>query len=134
MLTAALAYTLGCLAGASLIMAWFKTELPMHFFHVLGFFGWQKENETFWQILEGECPEGMEDTGYTFLEDLSIALHSGVMPKLLADLLTCRYCISFHVSFWISLILFLLFPVSWLLIPAATLSWPILINILVSKS
>lgn len=113
------AYILGFLATASLAMAWFYSALPIHLTNVLRWFGWHADDDEFWAQMW---------TWQQWADTINI-WH----PNLLSELLTCRICLSFHISFWIGLssLLFVDAPLYYPLLTAAT--WPILVNLALTK-
>lgn len=113
------AYILGFLATASLAMAWFYSALPIHLTNVLRWFGWHADDDEFWAQMW---------TWQQWADTINI-WH----PNLLSELLTCRICLSFHISFWIGLssFIFVSAPFYYPLLTAVT--WPILVNLALTK-
>lgn len=113
------AYTLGFLATASLAMAWFYSALPIHLTNVLRWFGWHADDDEFWAQMW---------TWQQWADTINI-WH----PNLLSELLTCRICLSFHISFWVGLssFIFVSAPFYYPLLTAVT--WPILVNLALTK-
>lgn len=113
------AYILGFLATASLAMAWFYSALPIHLTNVLRWFGWHADDDEFWAQM------------WTWQQwaDIINIWH----PNLLSELLTCRICLSFHISFWVGLssFIFVSAPFYYPLLTAVT--WPILVNLALTK-
>ena len=110
-------FLLGMLIAAGLHRAWFTTGLPVHVFKTLRWLGWGKTKSwpgpntyAFW--LRHECQTWW-------------ALQ---LPPLVAELLDCPVCFSYHLSFWVALGMVAVGEPTWLLLtwPA----WPELINIL----
>lgn len=112
-------YILGFLASASLAMAWFYSALPIHLTNILRWFGWHADDDEFWAQMW---------TWQQWADTINI-WH----PNLLSELLTCRICLSFHISFWVGLSSLLFVDASFYypLLTAAT--WPILINLALTK-
>lgn len=119
LLTYIIWYVVGLLAASSIAMAWFQSGLPIHVFQVLRLLtGWRSTDVAFW--------EGIED-------DWELTL-SVAYPSLLTELLTCPVCLSFHISFWTGVLSWCMLPVP-LWYPLMTAStWPILINIFLTKT
>ena len=116
--TTTLIYILGLLSAASLVMAWFDSGLPIHIFEFLDKI----------ELL----PAMNEDSWTEMLSWQDWADRANInLPAFLGELLTCRVCFSFHMSFWVGVAsLFLPGAQSLpLLYPVITaLTWPILIN------
>lgn len=122
---------------AYLLSAHFLSSITIHILHLLHRLGWySKSKEDWWE----EFPE---------FESMSITTKDGKLhtiewqdwfimafndtwwQRMLADLLTCPICISFHLSFWVStitiLLTYLALPISpWVfaLIPFYSFSIP----------
>jgi hypothetical protein len=117
-----IAYIIILFFVASLKLAWFETLLPVHVFHFMhklginyGIKDWDNFNEH-------------ESTR----EDWELFMASSPY-YLLTNLLTCPVCLSFHLSFWCSAIVFAgsFFcenPVMWLIIPISTVTIPYIVN------
>lgn len=123
-MTTLIIYILGLLAVSSLLMAWFFTELPVLVFHLLRWLGVLTINDAFWNAIP---------LWYSTRDDWSTAISTHWSNFFAASLLDCRFCLSFHLSFWISAACFavarcynLEFPA--IMIVACTLSWPVLSN------
>lgn len=112
-------YILGFLAATSLTMAWFYSALPIHLTECLRFFGWHKNDPEFWNSIV---------TWQQWADAINI-WH----PNLLSELLTCRVCLSFHISFWIGLASMLFGATPWYYAGVTALTWPILINFTLTK-
>lgn len=115
MLEFLLPYCLGCLAAMSLAMAWFCSALPIHLTEILKKLGWHSDDPEFWENMF---------TWQQWADTINI-WH----PNLLTELITCRVCLSFHISFWIGAIIYCLCPVAWYFPGITAVTWPILINI-----
>ena len=114
-------YLLGCLAVASALMAWFGSGLPIHVLHVLRRLGYARGSDM-WLTLE-------EWT--STWDDFSVAA-AAYMSPFVGELLTCPVCLSFHISFWLALVLWVFTSVPFVFVVAAVCTWPILANILKS--
>ena len=114
-------YFIGALIASSFVRAWFETNMPVHLFQFLKYVGWKKKVEGFWP--DEKTLKYWDRDGY--MQWQAISLNS-----LLVDLLSCPICFSFHVSFWTSLLLILLFSISNPLqfIFICTFGWPTLIH------
>lgn len=116
-----IAYIVCILFVASMKMAWFETLLPVHIYHILHKCGLSMGIKDWDSFPEYESTR--EDWEYKVL---------GGDWNLLANLLTCPVCLSFHLSFWCSLIVFLLVNisvcVSWLIIPISVFTIPYIVN------
>lgn len=113
-----------CFVVSSIKLAWFESSLPIHVYHILhkltkwnlGIPNWDnfKEHETTW-------------------EEWADTISLGKYP-LIATLLTCPVCLSFHISFWVSLLIFLIAYITstaalaWWFIPVCTLTVPYIVN------
>lgn len=115
------AYILGLLGAASLTMAWFNSGLPVHIFAILEklcLLPLWSDNDDIWcsTVSRNEW----EDKVNIYL------------PSLLAELLTCKVCLSFHISLWIGILLAAIHPsVDWYHAFLTMFTWPILINCIV---
>lgn len=118
------AYLIGLAAVSGLLAAWFNTGLPLHAFHLLRRLGWLR-GSSFWDTI----PE-YEST----MDDLVVAMaaHQEAVPPIVADLLTCRICMSYHLSLWTSLAFTLALGWGAFGFVGALVSWPILSNLVVA--
>lgn len=120
-----LCFLAATLTAASLVMAWVLTEFPVLFFNfILKPLGYKK-GSSFWNDIKPEC---------TTLEDFrdAIAWKSEDRPHyLIADLLSCQYCLSFHAAFWCTLTYTFVFGISPLFAFVGMFLEPIIINILI---
>lgn len=119
---------LSTLTAASLVMAWTLTEFPVLFFNfVLKPLGYKK-GSSLWDDIKPSIT-----TREAFLD--AISWKSEDRPHyLLADLLSCQYCLSFHAAFWCTLLYSLLIGVSPLTAILGALVEPIIINILIKHA
>tara|TARA_B100000085_G_C18546085_1_gene513934 strand:+ start:1193 stop:1549 length:357 start_codon:yes stop_codon:yes gene_type:complete len=97
-------YLLGSIIVSNLIIVWKFTNISIHF---LNFFLFFKKNKP-----EIYTTEELEDY---------LILHGG----LIGELLVCPLCLSTHLSWIVSLVIFLLTSCSPLIIPCAMFSWPL---------
>lgn len=117
MIVGLITYVVGLLAATSLLLAWFHSGLPIHVISILRVFGFRRSDDDFWATLHS---------------DWQLALNA-YYPNLLSELLTCPVCLSFHVSFWIGVVSLILAPLPWFYPLVTALSWPILINLSLTK-
>ena len=110
-------FLVGLFITAGIHRAWFSTPLPVHVFKTLRYLGWGAHlkwppisDYEFW--LRHECA-----TWWTLN-----------LPASVGDLLSCPVCISYHMSFWVALIMVLGGAPGYMLF--AWLAWPELINLL----
>lgn len=120
-----LCFILATLTAASLVMAWTLTEFPVLFFNfVLKPLGYKK-NSKFWNDIRPDITTAEEFNN-------AISWKSEDRPHyLLADLLTCQYCLSFHAAFWCTLGYSVLLGISPFFAVLGALIEPIIINILI---
>lgn len=123
-----LCIVLATLTAASLVMAWTLTELPVLFFNfILKPLGYKKGSKL-WEDIKPSIT-----TREDFLD--AIAWKSEDRPHyLLADLLSCQYCLSFHAAFWFTLLYSVVLGISPLTAVLGALIEPIIINILIKHA
>lgn len=121
-------YSVGLLASASLLMAWFGSGLPLHVADILSVIF--KDNELLSDITTSAVGNTKTDWEINVMVR---SMHHNKAVQLLIELLLCRICLSFHVSFWISLTLAILTPATWALVPIAVCTWPVLVNLIIKK-
>ena len=122
MTSMAVVYLLGLFAASSLIMAWFNSGLPLHVFEIL-------DKLQVLPIEEEDCWEELVSWN-DWADKVSVCF-----PGLLSELLTCKVCLSFHVSFWIGIFLaVILQDIHWYHAFVSAFTWPVLINRLVPSS
>lgn len=120
-------YIIGLQIVTSLLMAWFMSGLPTHVLSAAGRLLPAVERHYLTALR-------LSDPNLSVLEAMNIVVaDSSSVVRLLVELLSCRICLSFHVSFWVSLAMWLCNDLPILFIPAATLSWPYLANLLLTK-
>lgn len=110
-------FLLGFLITAGLHRAWFTSGLPVHVFKILRRCGWGKAKP--W-------PEGVEYAEW-LIDDFRTWCAINLHP-LVAELLSCPVCFSYHLSFWIAAAMLVCGGPTWLLL--AWPAWPELINLL----
>lgn len=128
MFTTLALYLIGIAITASLLMAWFNTPLPIHVLYRLKALGWKKQDSTFWSTLNPEW----ESTWLDF-ENVMNDTENGI-PAWLCALVQCKYCFSFHIAFWVSLVLAITFSCGWEFVALSTFSWPIFAILVYNKS
>lgn len=80
---------------AGLLCAWMETTLPIHVFHIISrVTGWKNK------VIDDMLPEWESD----YERWLIFAITS--CPAWLSTLLSCRYCLSFHIALWVSLLMY----------------------------
>lgn len=120
-----LCFILSTLTAASLVMAWTLTELPVLVFNfILKPLGYKK-NSKLWDDIKPNTT-----TREDFIDAISWK-SEGRPHYLLADLLSCQYCLSFHAAFWFTLLYSFALGVSPLCAFLGALIEPIIINILI---
>lgn len=99
------------LATSYLLLAHFKSTITIHILHFLHRLGWDKSEER--QAIWDMCPEFEAGTitdadGKEHILDWKdwyvLAFDRTWLQKMIADLITCPICISFHIAFWLSAI------------------------------
>lgn len=115
-------FTLGSCAVAYLLTAWFATELPVHFFHLLRRLGWRSGSSGFWSDVPEEVTSRQE-----FFD---AAIVHNILPQLLLDLLMCRICLSFHIAFWMAVAVWLAGAAPLWFAVGCALAWPFAGNLL----
>lgn len=121
-------YVVGVLATTSLMMAWFESGLPYHVFDLLGYvFPWFKDN---FRDTAGTVVTTRKD--WDALVTAS-GMFTSPVAALFCELVSCRVCLSFHASFWVSVVMYATLDTPVLFIAAAALTWPYIINFLLTK-
>ena len=120
-------YVFGLLATSSLLLAWFRSGMGVHFFQVLYALGWRRDVPGFW-------PGAADVQGWLRHEWEEWLILRFQKPDWfsLGELLTCPVCLSFQASLLVSLVLLLpcclLNGTCGLLLPVlAFFTWPCLI-------
>jgi hypothetical protein len=104
-LTDVLILVAGAYITSSWMMWWFNTSLQIHILEVLRWMGWRKNDTQYWsaEVVPGFPKVDLNKWTRKEFEDW---VHS--KNTYLAELVTCPGCFSFHVAFWVSLVLNLL--------------------------
>lgn len=115
-------YSICVFTVASLKMAWFETSLPLHIYHFI-----HKLFKTNLGIQDWSNIPEFESTWEDWADTLSLSKY-----PLIAALLTCPVCLSFHLSFWSSLTIFLVSlmftPVNFVFVPVCLFTIPYIVN------
>ena len=120
-ITAICLFFIGALVVSTTLIIWFHTGFALHFVDQLRWAGIKSE---WWKNYNPEEVCTKEQ-----LDDYMVAT---VGAPLWLELLTCPVCLSVHLSFWISLIIWVFSPVSFLFIPIGTACWPTISNLLLN--
>lgn len=115
-------FTLGSCAVAYLLTAWFSTDLPVHFFHLLRRLGWRRDSQWFWDAVPEDTTSRQE-----FFD--AVIVHEA-LPAVLSDLLMCRVCLSFHIAFWLAAASWLAGAAPAWFAAGCALAWPFVGNVL----
>ena len=116
-------YILGSFCVSSMMMWWFTTNLPIHVVQILHWSGFKKDNKEFW---ESDTPIHL----WTQFDFSQWKMRS--IPAWLDELTSCPGCFSMHLSFWTSLVFYILTwtgPDSFILFLLAWLGWPYISNL-----
>lgn len=79
-------------------ITWFNSNFPAHVFGVLKNLGFNKRTPKYWS--ESGYETKFYDDWFTWV--------NLTLPEVLAELLTCPVCLSWHIGFWVNLIFCLL--------------------------
>lgn len=133
-------YIITLLTATSLLYTWFNSSLPGLVFGTLKKFGLKRKSPTFWEV------DIMNKTGIKSLDEpdpyfwTRNDFENFALNKLglLGELLTCKYCLCYHIVAWTNIIAWILtkilsnpyLDVSLLALLASILSQPILVHII----
>lgn len=132
-------YILTLLIATSLLFTWFRSSLPSLTFTVLKLLGLKRRDQKFWTVPSDEMFDAKTvrspltwtraDWEGTDLQDGWAITRLG---NFFGSLLTCRYCLCYHIVFWVNLIAWLICSkdVNIYFALASFLSQPILVHIL----
>ena len=127
------------LGTAYLLLAHFHSTITIHILYFLHRLGWDnsEERQAIWNLCpEFEAGSFTDDEGKEHIIDWKdwyvMAFDKSWLQKMIADLITCPICISFHIAFWLSAagitVLYFVAPITaWVFaaIPFFALSAPI---------
>lgn len=133
-----LAYIITLLSATSLLYTFFNSSLPCLIAYIIKGIGYKKNNKDFWivpsdEVLLGDAAEPRSPLTWTNTDFEEFALNK--LPLFLSSLITCRYCLCYHIIFWINLFAFIAlfiagYNISLLFFLACVMSQPILAHIL----
>lgn len=121
----AICYFASLMAVSYMLMAWFKSGLPIHVFHMARRLGYKhgEKGRQFWESI----PE-WESTW----DDWATAVTLHVNP-FAGELLTCPVCLSAHMSFWTALAVWYAASLPLWALPVLAVSLPAPANIIFKK-
>lgn len=92
----------GAYITSSWMMWWFNTSLQIHVLEIIRWFGWKKKDDQFWsaEVVEGFPPIDLSKWTRKEFEEW---MHN--KNPYIAELLSCPGCFSFHVAFWVSIVM-----------------------------
>ena len=137
-LSVTIVYVISLLISASILLTWFNSSLPCLLLFILKKCGYKKHDNKFWNIDENLGLSQPRDPLTWTLNDWDLFCETR-LSTFNSELLRCKYCLCYHLSFWINLIftigLIIYFGDIYLLLylPLAWLSQPILIHLLNNK-
>lgn len=120
-------YIAGALTCCSIMMYWFRTNLPVHIVQIINKLGYKKNDPLFWA---SDTPIEL----WTRVDYNDWKFKS--LPSWLDELSECPGCLSFHVAFWVSLVCMLLTwqgYASFVLFVLACGGWPYISNYALCK-
>lgn len=128
-------YIFTLLISTSLLYTWFKSSLPNLVFHFLKKL-WFLKNNIIWKVSSDDSLGIELDPMYWTEKDWEIVnSHLG----LLGHLISCKFCLCYHIVSWVNIISYLilifftnLIDFSFILVIAIALSQPILVHILIN--
>lgn len=132
-------YVITLLASASLLFTWFKSSLPSLVFFLLKKCGLKKKDIRFWQTPTEEQFNITENNPLTWSRADWEGDESGPgwaqarLGNFFGELLTCRYCLCYHITFWVNLFLFVAYGyilTHFVLFMLFFLSQPILVHLI----
>ena len=124
-------YIVTLFISTSLLLTWFQSSLPNLIFHFIKKIGIAKYSD-FWKIDGKEIdPMNWDDDDWSIIQ---------IRLGLLGHLLSCQYCLCYHICFWITFfgyIYCLIFITSQLPIALISILWltqPLLVHFLINKT
>lgn len=107
-------YVITLFASASILYTWFKSSMPSLIFFLLKKCGLKKKDIKFWQTPTEEQFNITENNPLTWSRADWEGDESGLgwaqtrLGDFWGELLTCRFCLCYHIVFWTNLIAFIL--------------------------
>lgn len=107
-------YVITLFVSASILYTWFKSSLPSLVFFLLKKCGLKKKDIKFWQTPTEEQFNITENNPLTWSRADWEGDESGLgwaqtrLGHFWGELLTCRFCLCYHIVFWTNLIAFIL--------------------------
>lgn len=106
-------YILTTLSAASLLYTWFNSHLPQLLFTILKYLGFNKNKPESWIIINDVEELGIAEprSPLSWTEEDWLSYASTSLPLFFGTLLTCKFCLCYHVVLWFNVLnfLFLLF-------------------------
>ena len=141
-----LLYIFSLLIAASLLFTWFKSSLPSLVFAFIKAIGVKKSDQLFWTTpsdinlnILGALKEGKARSPLTWSYDDWAGNEStqgwaqARLGNFFGELLTCRYCLCYHITFWVNLFVFVAYGyifTHFVLFMLFFLSQPILVHLI----
>lgn len=107
-------YVITLFASASILYTWFKSSLPSLVFFLLKKCGLKKKDIKFWQTPTEEQFNITENNPLTWSradwegDEGGLGWAQTRLGHFWGELLTCRFCLCYHIVFWTNLIAFIL--------------------------
>jgi hypothetical protein len=112
-------YCLGLLFTSSLLVAWFDSDFPVYLFKLLQWLGWNRSRPNFWP--DNQTMKVWQYQEWSDWEDLNL-------PDPVSHIMGCPVCMSFHLSFWVSVFFCCSGFWGWIDILPVAFSWPVIIH------
>ena len=137
-------YIITLLASTSLLYTWFKSSLPALTFTILKVFGLKRKDPNFW-VLPSDLSIGLttprSPLTWTLADwagsESSLGFAQERLGSFLGELLTCRFCLCYHIVLWVNLVSYLVLYICFndyapmfIVTIAAIISQPILVHLL----
>lgn len=135
-------FILTWLIATSLLFTWFKSSMPSLVFAFLKKLGWKRKDPNFWKTPSDEymSPTSEARSPLTWSrmdwEGSDKGYEGWAQTRLgnfFGELLTCRYCLCYHVVFWTNLLVFLftgMIITSWNWMLMFIFAQPILVHVI----
>lgn len=130
-------YILTLLISSSLLYTWFNSSLPGLIFSILKLLKIKSKDPAFWitpsdEILLGIKENPRDPLTWTESDFNEFALNK--LPLFFGSLLTCRYCLCYHIVAWTAVFAYIGFLIQGINIPilfllATIFSQPILVHL-----